>query len=267
MELYVDMIILENVCIVFFLLSITFKIMNVNIGVKRILISSLIGGIYTLVMIIPEIRVLSIIPIQILVVAIMILICIQIKKVLVIIKGIVIFLLSSFLLSGVCFGLSLMQNEFNLSSPYTITNYSIKYTIFAVIGLYFISMRIMSIIKDRMIVTNFIYDIEIIHNNKICELKAFLDTGNELREPITNLPCIIIEKEKVGKLFEENENTYHIPYSAIGYNGTLVGVKVNKVRINREKGKYTEITAIICQCNNTLSKEGDYNALLSRGVI
>jgi len=26
-------------------------------------------------------------------------------------------------------------------------------------------------------------------------IKGFLDTGNELREPITNLPCIIVEEK------------------------------------------------------------------------
>lgn len=267
MEVYVDMLIMENFIVVYFLLTISFKIIRFKVKTVRKVLASFIGGIYTLSMIIPEIKFLSLIPFQIVVSILMVSICTGISKKLSIVKGMLFFYLSSFLLSGICFAFSLMQNDFVVSSPYTMVNYSLKYTLLAIMIIYMLIDRIVVFIKDRAVVENLIYDIEIINDGSIYEIKAFLDTGNELREPITNLPCIIVEENSITKLLKGNKDTYHVPYSAIGYDGKLIGVKVERVRIGREKGKYKEINAIVCPCKNILSKDGEFNALLSRGVI
>lgn len=267
MEVYVDMLILENVIVVYFLLSVSFKVIRLDVKWYRKLIASFIGGIYTLSMIIPEIKFLSSIPFQIIVSILMVSICTGFNKKLTMAKGILFFYLSSFLLSGICFAFSLWQNDFKVSSPYTMVNYSLKYTLIAIMLLYLIIGRVITFIKDRAFVTNLIYNMEIISGGAIYEIRAFLDTGNELREPLTNLPCIIVEEKFIERLIGSNENTYYIPYSAVGYDGKLVGVKVDKVRISREKGKYEEVNAIVCPCKNVLSRDGEFNALLSRGVV
>lgn len=58
-----------------------------------------------------------------------------------------------------------------------------------------------------------------------------------------------------------------IPYNTIGEEGDLKGFKYNKVRIRGENKDWKNVEVIVCICKNKLSKNNEFNALLSRGVI
>ena len=60
---------------------------------------------------------------------------------------------------------------------------------------------------------------------------------------------------------------FYINYSAIGYNGKLKGFKVNDIKIYEDSNRFREVDAIVCLCKEVLSREREFNALLSRGVI
>ena len=111
-----------------------------------------------------------------------------------------------------------------------------------------------------------------IPKNPICSkksifIKGLLDTGNALREPVTNLPCIIVESDFFNDLELNSNNEFLIPYSTIGEDGLLKGFKSKDIRIRGEDKKWRNVEVILCECKNKLSKENDFNALLSRGVI
>ena len=133
--------------------------------------------------------------------------------------------------------------------------------------IYIIYERAHSYFRERIAVNSFTYDIELWISGTKHIIRGFLDTGNELREPITNLPCIIVEENYVSNCEMEEDKTYYVPYSAIGYAGKLQGFKGDKVRIRRDNDEWREIEAIICPCREVLSRDREFNALLSRGVI
>lgn len=56
------------------------------------------------------------------------------------------------------------------------------------------------IFKNRMSKKGLIYEIEIKIENKSIRLKAMLDTGNQLKDPITSIPVVIVEKEKLYEI-------------------------------------------------------------------
>ena len=58
-----------------------------------------------------------------------------------------------------------------------------------------------------------------------------------------------------------------IPYSTIGEDGSLRGFKSKEVRIRGEDMEWKSVEVIVCKCKNKLSKDNEFNALLSRGVI
>ena len=99
-------------------------------------------------------------------------------------------------------------------------------------------------------------------------LKAFLDTGNELREVVSNLPCIIIEDRYLKEIDIKENDKYIINYNTITECGQLEGIKGDKIMIrNSLNDEWQRIDAIICKSPMVLSKDNDYQALLSRGVI
>ena len=130
-------------------------------------------------------------------------------------------------------------------------------------------------------------DLEIKINNKIVKAKAMIDTGNYLKEPITNIPVIVIEHTLlyecipkqilnnldniIGGDFKEIPQEIKeiyisklklIPYSSLGkQNGMLLGIKPEYVKILTEE-KEKKINAIIGIYNKSLTKRGEYRALI-----
>lgn len=105
-----------------------------------------------------------------------------------------------------------------------------------------------------------------VNNDKSIKFKAFLDTGNELIEPVTMLPVIILEEDYFNNLTLNND-IYYINYSTVsGWEGRLKGFKPDKLFLTSGE-KTIEKEAIVCSCSEKLSKDREYEALLSRGII
>ncbi|PRR81653.1 sigma-E processing peptidase SpoIIGA [Clostridium vincentii] len=267
MEIYLDIILLENFIVDMFLLSVTFSILRCNVENKKVIVASLLGALYTIVMIFPAFNILSAFPFALLVAYLMMLIILGRHRYIFALKATGVFLLSSITLSGICFVFSSMENKYSFTKGFTISNYSLKYFVISIMILYILYNRAISYFRERAIIGNYTYDIEITIKNVKYIIKGFLDTGNELREPVTNLPCIIVEKNLFSNYEVEDDKAYYINYSSIGYKGKLKGFKVDKVRIKSEGQEFREVNALICHCDDILSRDKDFNALLSRGVI
>ena len=146
-------------------------------------------------------------------------------------------------------------------------NFPYEWLFISLMVLYITIDRLVIYVKDRNKVFTLIYDVDIVFRNKSKTVRAFLDTGNELREPATNLPVVIVEKSVFENVNLEGMDKFYIPYRVInGKCGKLQGFKPDVVKINfGQEIKYREV--IIAICKDKLSKFDDYHALLSRGVI
>lgn len=267
MEIYIDILLLENFVINLFLIVVMVKLLKGKRRRRREIIAAVVGSFYTLVMVFPKLNFLAILPFKIIISIIMVHIALKCNNIKEIIKGTVLLILTSFLLSGICFWFSLYINGYDLRYGYTIDSYPIKYSVISVIIIFLLLERIVSTVKDRLFVENYTYNLTIKYKNQVIEAKGFLDTGNELREPITNLPVIVIEKNICTFLdFNEKEVIYINFKTVDGAEGKLRGFKIEEVVIENEKCRLIR-DAIICITENILSGEGAYNALLSRGIV
>lgn len=118
-------------------------------------------------------------------------------------------------------------------------------------------------------------DITVFMGGKSVELKALVDTGNMLRDPLSGKTVMIAEAKVMAPLFEfdigalsDGEGEYMslppgfrlIPFSSIGKSsGILVAFVPEKIIINNSER--TNIIAAVY--NSTLSKSREYNALLN----
>lgn len=267
MVVYLDVLLIENFVVDFFLLLLSYNIIRYKVKTKKVFISAILGSLYTLVMILPELYIFSYLPIELMVAYLMNIIIVGKKKWMLSIKATIIFLISTVTLSGICFYLSQFQNKYSLKTGFSMNNVSLKCILLGIMIIYIIYNRAISYLRERTLINNYIFDIKITLNNVDYIIKGFLDTGNELREPITNLPCIIVE-ENLFRNYELDENKiYYINYSALGYDGKIRGFKADKVMIREEGEEFKEVQVIICPCRDLLSKDDDFKALLSRGVI
>ena len=267
MKIYADILVLENCIVDFFLLTLTMKCIKHKCKTSKLIISSFIGGIYTLVLVFPKLSILASLLFQLGVALIMIRLVYGKSSVFNLIKVVSIFLMLTFTLSGICFLFSLKANEYFLGTSFKIEKYSAKYVMLGIMIIYAAYSRITDYVKEKLFINNFNFKIEFEIEKKQYILKGFLDTGNELVEPITNLPCILVEENLIKDIKLNENNTYKIPYNSIGYGGDLRGIRVNNINIKNEKYLYEKIDAIICPCKQRLSRENEFNALLSRGIV
>ncbi|VYT77126.1 peptidase U4 [Clostridium tertium] len=265
MIVYIDILLIENFIVNLFLLLITFKVLRYKYY-KTIYLAAVIGSLYTLVLFYDN-KILVSIPFKMIVAILMIIISMKSINFLKTIKSLLTFIISSFILCGLTFSFSFLENYYSVFNSYSISNYSLKYLILALMCFYIVSIKVADYIKDRAKVSSFIYDIEVSSAEKTIFIKGLLDTGNALREPVTNLPCIIVEKDFLEEFNVKSNEEFTIPFRTIGEEGNLKGFKINDVRIRGADMEWKVVDVIICRCKNKLSKENEFNALLSRGVI
>lgn len=95
---------------------------------------------------------------------------------------------------------------------------------------------------------------------------GLMDTGNHLKEPISQKPVIIIEKEllrKEGICLSEN-NFFAIPYHSIGNKaGIMRGFIAEEITIGREQDSRKLQQVMIGICEEKLSGTGEYSLILN----
>ncbi len=267
MDIYVDILLIENFLVNLFLLTISYRVLREKYSFKKCIFAAALGALYTLTMVFEELNWLSNNFFQVIVSLSLAYIPLGNKKIGNALKCGATFIASACVLSGICFKIAVITNEYSIKNGIMINNFKVKYLIICVAILFVALERITSYIREKNIIRDFFYDIEITLKDKVIMIKGFLDSGNELREPITNLPCILVEEDYLNTLDVKSEGVFYIPYSAIGYNGSLKGFKVNNIKLKKSGETFREIDAILCPCKDTLSRDNEFNALLSRGVI
>ena len=131
-------------------------------------------------------------------------------------------------------------------------------------------------------------NIKIKLNNEEIKTKAMIDSGNMLKEPITGTPVIVVEStllegampheilknlEKIiggdfREIDEEIKKEYItklklIPYSSLGkQNGMLLGIKPDFIEVEKEENFEKIDDVIIGIYNKSLTKKGEYRALV-----
>lgn len=125
-------------------------------------------------------------------------------------------------------------------------------------------------------------------NSKYAYVNAIIDTGNFLREPITKVPVIVVEKNALvnvipdcildnldkiinGEDIDLNEYTSKvriIPFTSLGKeNGILLGLKADNVIIEMEENTSIVRNVIVGIYNGHLSKTGKYKALIGLDLL
>lgn len=114
-----------------------------------------------------------------------------------------------------------------------------------------------------------IYQVELeSEKGNIC-IRALLDTGNSLKEPISRRPVCLIEEEILAKLTLENELFLRaVPYHSVGCEqGLLYGVEIPGMKICLEDGEM-EVKHVICAgVGHSLSKKGKYQMILHPALL
>ena len=295
MTVYLDIIFLENFilnCIILYAVSLVIK---EKAGCIKLIIASLIGASYVIIYYLINFQSKWNLIFKIILSVVMVYISFMPKSFKEFIKQITFFYLVSFVFGGASLGVIYMVNagKISIRNGIIVGNYTLKTIFIGVILAFTIITVAFKFVKNRISKKDLFCNIKIIINQSKINVKAVIDTGNFLKEPITNIPVIVVEKDIlknfVPKEILENienilggdlknipeniQNEYMsklkvIPFSSLGkQNGMLLGIKADGVVVELDnEEKYVE-KVILGIYTKKLSKKDEYNALLGIDVI
>ena len=295
MTIYIDIIFIENIIMNAIILYATSIILKQKVKIIRLIISAVIGSIYSILMYITKLNIYSSIISKFILSVVMAYVAFKPNDVKKIFKQIIIFYLTSFVFGGVALNLIyfLRPENINIKNGLFTGEYALKVIMLGAIMAFIIIKISIKIIKTKFNTKDMYCYIKLKINEKQIETKAMIDTGNLVKEPITNTPVVIVEKSllegiipkeilknlenilcgNLENLPQDIQDEYLpklrcIPFSSLGKeNGMLVGIKISEIVVKSEDEEKKTSNIIIGIYERSLTKKGEYRALVGVDLL
>lgn len=287
-KVYADLTFLVNFIMDFTILWATARFAGIKIIYYRIIMASLLGGIYAVGYIIPGMQHWYSLPMKIIFSCLLIILALQpanwdeFKKSILLFYGFG-FLAAGATLASSYFFPSSLQHHLTLSHLWLLGGI-FAVVLAAVYGGKYVTRRIVpGLLK---------YNVELRFDNTTCQGKGFLDTGNGLRDPLTDRPVVVAEynllkdslPEDVKHAIEDcSDETCMIegvsrsswanrvriiPFSSIGKrNGILVGLRADELIVNNGNKSILHKNLVVGIYREQLSCDGSYHLLIPSEIL
>ena len=294
MTIYIDIVFIENIIMNYIILLATGLIVKIKIKHLRILASAAIGAIYTIIAYIMAMKIYSNILLKFLLSIIIVYVAYNPQTMKKMWKEVLFFYLTSFLFGGVAFALIyvLKPQDILMKNGLFLGTYPLKTICISAIIAYIIIINSFKLIKSKISKKNMYCKLKVYIDEKEIETTAMIDTGNLLKEPISNTPVVIVERsvlydvlpkqilnnleailggdfEKIPQAVQQKYRSKLklIPFSSLGKeHGMLLGIKPQYIElIKEEEGeieKERKENVIIGIYNKSLTRRGEYKALV-----
>ena len=294
--MYVDILMIENIIINFLILNVTSRFSKVRTTKTKLFIGAVIGALYLMIIFYPSLKIFYTLYFKIAISILMIIIAFSPEKFRDFFKILGIFYIISFTFGGAAFSLFYFTGKGSvINGAFYIRDFPLSILITAFAVGYLLIIYCWDYVQTKIINDEIMYNITIKLDDKEVKVNGILDTGNSLKDPISNFPVIVVEYEVLSEILPDNiiqlfsnnnsdidfnklcnsiDNTKWIlkirliPYSSIGkQNGILIGIKPDNVTINSKKYVKEIKEVIIGIYNNKISKDGLYSALLNPEIL
>jgi stage II sporulation protein GA (sporulation sigma-E factor processing peptidase) len=286
---YVDIMFLINLVMDFFIMWATAKLVGVKIVLQRLLAAALLGAIYSVGSVFPELSTWYDFPIKIIFSALLVILAFwpdswkQFFKLWGYFYGV------SFAMAGATIGSSYLFKSLpqaaNSGFSYLWLGGGICCALF--LGTY--GDRIM---RERVIPQVMNCPVAVRFGSNWCEGSGFIDTGNNLIDPLTNRPVVIAEYQLIsacfpvdvrtaletnrlqGDLFDALADTSWahrvrmIPFTSIGKShGLMVGVRSDELAVQAGNKRLTKAGVVVGLYLEKISPEGSFQMLLPASIF
>lgn len=288
---YADVILVENLIMNYLILWSTARLTRYNYSRTKLAIASVIGAVYALLSYFPQYSYLFSFLMKILFSILIVIIAYTPQYFHLLLKLLGIFYIVSFIFGGAAFGLFYFINGLSLTSNGIsfIEDFPLKILTASIILAYIAIKYSWDYVQHRIKRERLIIRVELFFDGRSLSLDALVDTGNSLKDPLTNAPVVITEysmmkellPEEIRRIFEScGENDLNaiaeimtvskwasrfrlIPFKSLGReNGMLVGFKPDGLTIIDNGRKIQANSTIIAIYRKNLSKDGEYSALV-----
>lgn len=293
MTVYLDVVFVENLVINYIILLATGLINKAKIKHYKLIFASILGAIYSIFTYLTIEKIKNSITIKIIFSILMIYIAFRPRKIKKLFKQLLIFYLTTFAFGGVTFFLLYVvkpEGIFFVDGVW-FGSYPIKIAVLGVVLGFVLIYLSFKMIKNGINKKNMLCNIEILFEGKKKEIRAMIDSGNLLKDPITNTPVVVVEKDVLESIIpkeilenlqkilkgEITDNSIDakyiskfkiIPFSSIGKeNGILLGIRIDGLKIYIDNETVNIKSAIIGIYDKPLCRTGEYSGLIGLDFI
>jgi stage II sporulation protein GA (sporulation sigma-E factor processing peptidase) len=277
-EVYVDVLLGTNLIINYLLLLASAKLSNVRIVRWRIAVASVVGSLYSLTIFLNLDSLVLLIMIKLISAASIVLIAFAYRDVKLFLRSIFIFFSTSFILAG-----GMLALWFFVTPPGLIVNNSVIYfdvspvTLIALTVAVYGGISLLSLFLSKRKPAELTFRVTIRKNNQTVTLPAFLDTGNNLREPFSGRSVIVCREQPILPLFSAEDRTMiergdmpHgfriIPYNFVMGRGIMPAFLCSEVIIEGIESRITRSDIYIAIAKQKFVN-GEFDALLGLSVM
>ena len=283
--IYIDVLICLNLFINYFILLGVSKFLFLKTRKIRIILAALLGGVYSLYILLPDINMFFSLIIKLVMSVTIIIVAFRKTGIKNFLKSIACFYSISFAFGGVMFAIwyLIAPNGMLMNNGVIYFNLSPMIFIFSTIVSYII-IRLISRFTGQQVPEEIFCNILIRHEGKEEVLKSKIDTGNSLVEPFSKLPVIVVDYKNIEKVVPEaikdfmcvalnsnnfnylnNKNFRFIPFSAVSGEGVLPAFKPDKL-IVFYKGENIEREAFIAVSRKNITFD-NFHALMNPSLL
>ena len=214
MKVYLDYVFFLNFSFDFLLLLTVSIILRRNIPMKRIILGALVGGI-------------SIFLLKLIISILMIIVTFSYKNIRYTIKNISYLYLSSIVLGGALYFLNIQFSYSNEGLIFYHNGLSINVIVLIILSPFILYTYIKQTLQLKNTYSQH-HRVNITYHGKIIKLNAFLDTGNQLVDPITKLPVVIIQ----DTMIRSPTDFILVPYQTVSGPSMMRCLKADSIEID-----------------------------------
>lgn len=293
MVIYADMVFLFNLCVDGLILWMTSAIRRQPAKGWRILLASALGAGYSVMHLWPVFSIVFILPLKVIVSVIMVWTAFGFTTPVAFLRSIMVFYLVSFVMGGAMFALHyFVTGNGQVAGGIFFTPFAgwgspvswmFVLVAFPVVWLY--TRHAFRSLQERQAVHQFLVPLSIDLGGKRLECTGLIDTGNQLRDPLTRTPVILVELEAVAPFLPEELVSYAqsgdwssewpslsqewltrvrlIPFRGAGSRGgMMIALRTDQIKICTE-GRWHEVErALLGLDSGRLSADGSYHAVI-----
>ena len=283
MVYYIEYVFAENFIIDFILLFVTGRLVKRAIVYKRLIAASIIGALYVILTVYVGKAFMTYFIVKLSVSVLMIMIAFDSRGILTNIRVILCFYITSLVMVGIITALYYLTDD-RLTVNAIVISFFLGY-----MALHFFFKEV----KSRIQKSNYMRTVTINLGSASKSIKAFIDTGNELSDPMTGKPVIVVNIESIKnilgdelykdilnfycfkdgnyeKLLNENNNVNLkiIRYNTISTkNEMMVCITPEEIQVKDNENRIISADAVIGISLKKISQKEDYDALLFNKIL
>ena len=282
MVIYADVLVALNLFVNYFLLLAAKKMLRYEARTQNIVLSSLVGGLYSLTVYLQGVPKLLQILMNISVLTLMTVICFRPKSFKLFLKELLCFIGVNTAFAGIMLAVWLFFTPEGMFYNNSIVYFDIdiKLLVISTLACYLI-LRLIFMFAKRSAPEDKVISVTLIKNGRAVSVNALLDTGNTLKDAFTGNEVAVadeavirnllgfsldtyISREKAGLYNSERLNIRLIPVTTVSSEALLPAVKVDEIILNNTN---TAVKNLLVAQSKSKIKNGEYQLILSSEIV